>query len=275
MHAPDDNAVTKMSVPQLRARKQEGRKIVAITAYDYTFAKIFDAAGADILLVGDSLGQAFEGMPNTLSVTVDQICYHGRAVARGALRAHIVGDMPFLSFQVSPEDTLRAAGKMLKEGSFEAVKLEGGEVIASHIARLVRAGIPVMGHLGLLPQSVHAMGGYRVQGKSEDARRAMLSDAKCLQDAGCYAIVLEGIPRDLADGITASIAIPTIGIGAGPGTDGQILVCYDMLGLSSHLPKFVRDFGQLHTHVDAAMRAYIDAVRAGTFPDDAYSYHSH
>jgi 3-methyl-2-oxobutanoate hydroxymethyltransferase len=182
--------------------------------------------------------------------------------------------MPFLSFQVSPEDTLRNAGKMLKDGSFEAVKLEGGEVIAPHIERLVRAGIPVMGHLGLLPQSVHAMGGYRVQGKSEDSRRAILNDAKCLQEAGCYSIVLEGIPRDLADEITGSSSIPTIGIGAGPGTDGQILVCYDMLGLQERMPKFARDFGQLHERVGAAMRAYIESVHTGSFPDDAHSYHS-
>jgi len=196
--------------------KRGGQRITMVTAYDATFARLFDEAGIDILLVGDSLGMVVQGHDSTLPVTVDEVIYHCRAVARGARRAHVVGDMPFLSWQVSPEDALRNAGRFLAEGGAQAVKLEGGVDAAPTIERIVNAGIPVMGHVGLTPQSVHAMGGFRVQGKTQEAARRVLRDAKAVAKAGAYALVLEGIPTDLAARITAAVNIPTIGIGAGP-----------------------------------------------------------
>ncbi|MCC6646942.1 MAG: 3-methyl-2-oxobutanoate hydroxymethyltransferase, partial [Polyangiaceae bacterium] len=194
----------KITVPVLRARKAKGPRIAMVTAYDATLARLFDEAGADALLVGDSLGMVVQGLPHTLGVTVEDVAYHGRAVARGASRAHLVGDMPFMSFQVSPEDALRNAGYLVKHGAFEAVKLEGGVEVAEHVRRIVGAGIPVMGHVGLTPQSVHAMGGFRVQGKSDDDAQRIVADAKALESAGAYSIVLEGIPSDLARKITAA-----------------------------------------------------------------------
>jgi 3-methyl-2-oxobutanoate hydroxymethyltransferase len=263
----------KVTVPALSARKRAGPKIVAVTAYDATIARLLDEGGADILLVGDSLGMVVQGLANTLSVTVDEICYHGRAVARAARRAHIVGDMPFMSFQVSVERTLEAAGKLLKEGGFQAVKLEGGQPIAEHVRRLTAVGIPVMGHVGLTPQSVHAMGGFRVQGKNEDAAARILEDARALEQAGAYALVLEGIPAELAARITESLAIPTIGIGAGPHCDGQVLVCYDFLGMYREIkPKFVKRYAELGQTIVEATRAYVDEVRSGAFPAREHSF---
>src|SRR5690606_2477345 len=206
----------KITVPELRRRKLAGPKIAMLTAYDATIARLLDQGGADVLLVGDSLGMVVQGLSSTLPVTLDEICYHGRSVARGIQRAHLVLDMPFMSFQVSSEKALEAAGRLMKEGAAEAVKLEGGEVAAEAIARIVSAGIPVMGHVGLTPQSVHAMGGFRVQGKDEDAASRVLQDAKAVEQAGAYAIVLEGLPADLGRRISESVDIPTIGIGAGP-----------------------------------------------------------
>jgi 3-methyl-2-oxobutanoate hydroxymethyltransferase len=217
----------KVSAPSLRARKQQGPKIVAVTAYDATFARLLEQGGADVLLVGDSLGMVVQGLPSTLPVTLDEICYHGRAVARAAERAHVVGDLPFMSYQVSVEQGLESAGKLLKQGGCEAVKLEGGEPQAELVARLVRIGIPVMGHVGLLPQSVHAMGGYRVQGKQLDAAERILRDAELLDQAGVYALVVEGVPAELGRRITEQVSVPTIGIGAGPHCDGQVQDCYD------------------------------------------------
>ena len=225
------------------------------------------------LLVGDSLGMVVQGLPNTLPVTIDEVCYHGRAVARAARRAQVVGDMPFLSFQVSSEKALEAAGKLLKEGAVEAVKLEGGEAIAETVARIVAAGIPVMGHVGLTPQSLHAMGGFRVQGKSEDAAARVLRDAKALEQAGVYAIVLEGVPADLGRRITESVAVPTIGIGAGPWCDGQVLVCYDFLGMYGEIrPKFVKRFAELGTAVVEATKSYVREVRSQAFPTHEHSF---
>jgi 3-methyl-2-oxobutanoate hydroxymethyltransferase len=206
-------------------------------------------------------------------VTVDEICYHGRAVARVQPRAHVVGDMPFMSFQVSAEKALEAAGKLMKDGAFEAVKLEGGATVAEAVYRIVGAGIPVMGHVGLTPQSVHAMGGFRVQGKSEDDAARVLADARALEQAGVYALVLEGIPAPLAKTITESVDVPTIGIGAGPDCDGQVLVCYDFLGMYRGLkPKFVKRFAELGDAIVDATKDYVSEVRGGTFPNAEQSF---
>jgi 3-methyl-2-oxobutanoate hydroxymethyltransferase len=265
----------KITVPALLARKQRGPKIAMLTAYDATMARLLDEGGADVLLVGDSLGMVVQGLPNTLSVTVEEICYHGRAVARATHRAHVVGDMPFMSYQPSVERALESAGQMLKTGGFEAVKLEGGVRFAEHIRALVSAGIPVLGHVGLLPQSVHAMGGFRVQGKGESDAERVLSDARAVADAGAYAVVLEGIPSELGQRITEAISIPTIGIGAGPACDGQVLVCYDFLGMYPNLkPKFVKHFAELGSQIVTATQSYVKEVQRGTFPDAAHSFGS-
>jgi len=263
----------KLTVPAIRARKPSGPKLVVVTAYDTTVARLLDEGGADILLVGDSLGMVVQGQQNTLSVTLEQMCYHGRAVARGARRAHVVGDMPFLSFQVSPEKAVEAAGTMLKEGSYEAVKLEGGAVVAEQVRRIVAAGIPVMGHIGLTPQSVHAMGGFRVQGKGEEAAASLLADARALEQAGVYAIVLESIPAPLGQAITQAVQVPTIGIGAGPACDGQVLVCYDMLGMYREFtPRFVKRYAELGGAIVDAVRDYAADVRAGAFPGPEHCF---
>ena len=246
-----------------------------VTAYDATFARLFDEAGVEVLLVGDSLGMVVQGRDSTLPVTIDEVIYHCRAVARGTRRAHIVGDMPFLSWQLSPEEALRNAGRFLSEGGAQAVKLEGGVTAAATIARVVQAGIPVMAHVGLTPQSVHAMGGFRVQGKTESAAERVLEDAKAVADAGAYALVLEGIPTDLAQRITDAIPIPTIGIGAGAHCDGQVLVCYDLLGLTPDLrPKFVKRYAEFFEDGIAAARKYRDEVRGGQFPSKEHGFGS-
>lgn len=269
-NASDERPVT---VPRLRKMKRDGERITMVTAYDATFARLFDDAGMDVLLVGDSLGMVVQGQDSTLPVTVDEVIYHCRAVARGTRRAHIVGDMPFLSWQVSPEQALTNAGRFLSEGGAHSVKLEGGVNAASTIERIVHAGIPVMAHVGLTPQSVHAMGGFRVQGKSEQAAADILLDAKAVAEAGAYSLVLEGIPTDLAKHITEEVDIPTIGIGAGPHCDGQVLVCYDLLGLTTDLkPKFVKRYAEFFEEGVAAARRYRDEVRAGAFPSEEYSF---
>jgi 3-methyl-2-oxobutanoate hydroxymethyltransferase len=263
----------KITVPALMARKSRGPKIAVLTAYDATMARLLDQGGADVLLVGDSLGMVVQGLPNTLPVTVEEICYHGRAVARATHRAHVVGDMPFMSYQSSIERGLESAGQMLKTGGFEAVKLEGGQRFAEHVRAIVSAGIPVMGHVGLLPQSVHVMGGFRVQGKAEADAERVLADARAIADAGAYAVVLEGIPSELGQRITESISIPTIGIGAGPACDGQVLVCYDFLGMySSFKPKFVKHFAELGAQIVAATQSYVQEVQDGSFPSAAESF---
>jgi 3-methyl-2-oxobutanoate hydroxymethyltransferase len=263
----------KITVVDLAARKGDGPKICAVTAYDATMAKLLDAAGVDLLLIGDSLGMVVQGHSTTLPVTVDDICYHGRAVARVQPRAHICGDLPFMSYQTSVERAVDAAGRLLKEGGCESVKLEGGTAYADRVRAMVRAGIPVMGHLGLTPQSVHAFGGFRVQARDESAQTQLLQDAVALAEAGAYAIVLEGIPAELAARVTQTIPIPTIGIGAGAGCDGQVLVCYDLLGLELELrPKFVRRFAELGQAAITAASAYVQDVRAGVFPATEHSY---
>jgi 3-methyl-2-oxobutanoate hydroxymethyltransferase len=266
-------APKKVTAPDVRARKGTGPALAMVTAYDFTMARLVDEAGVDLILVGDSLGMVVQGMPNTLPVTLDEIAYHGRAVARAAGRAHVVGDMPFMSYQVSPTQAVESAGKLLKDGAVESVKLEGGEDFAEHAWRIVRAGVPVMGHVGLMPQSVHAIGGFKVQGRGEDAEAKVLADAKALEDAGVYAIVLEAIPPDVAAKVTRAVGVPTIGIGAGPFCDGQVLVCADLLGLSrGHVPKFAKRYAELGDAVVAATRRYVAEVQSGAFPSPEHTY---
>ena len=266
---------SKVTVPELRARKTQGPKIAMVTAYDATMAKLLEAGGADVLLVGDSLGMVVQGQANTLPVTLEEMCYHGRAVSRAAVRAHVMGDLPFMSYQASPEQAVQAAGRLLKEGGFESVKLEGGRDFAEHVRRIVSCGIPVMAHIGLTPQSVHAMGGFRVQGRNAEAADGLVEDALALEAAGAFSIVLEGIPSALGARITSALSIPTVGIGAGPSCDGQVLVCYDFLGMYPDLrPRFVKRFAEVGEAIVNATRSYVSEVRGGAFPTDAHSFGS-
>jgi 3-methyl-2-oxobutanoate hydroxymethyltransferase len=265
--------VRKLSAPLVRAMKARAEKIVVLTAYDATFARLLDEGGADVLLVGDSLGMVVQGLQHTLPVTLEEMIYHTKIVARGVQRAHLVTDLPFMSYQLSPEQALASAGALVKQGAAEAVKLEGGVRSAEAIRRIVEAGIPVMGHVGLTPQSVHRMGGFRVQGRDDEARRQILEDARATEQAGAYALVVEGVPRDLAKEITETLRIPTIGIGAGPDCDGQVLVSYDLLGLFRGLsPKFVKRYAELGEAVVGATQAYAAEVRAGGFPSAEHSF---
>jgi 3-methyl-2-oxobutanoate hydroxymethyltransferase len=265
---------SKITVRSLRQRKHAGGpKIAMVTAYDATMARLVEAGGVDVVLVGDSLGMVVQGHENTLPVTLDEMIYHCRAVARVLRRPHLVGDLPFLSYQTGPEDAMRSAGRLLKEGGCESVKLEGGEEMADTVARLVSVGIPVMGHVGLTPQSIHAMGGFRVQGKDDEGAERILSGARALRDAGAYSIVLEGIPLTLAARITQDLDIPTIGIGAGPHCDGQVLVLHDLLGLYDDFrPKFVKRFAELGALGREAVAAYVAEVRTGEFPTREHSF---
>jgi 3-methyl-2-oxobutanoate hydroxymethyltransferase len=250
-------------VPDLRSMKERGEKIAIWTAYDFTMARILDRAGIDVILVGDSLGMVVLGYDNTLPVTLDMIIHHTSAVARGAKHALIVADMPFLTYQLSMEEAMRNAGRLIQEGGAAAVKIEGGRQIADTAKRLVDIGIPVMGHLGLTPQSVHQLGGFRPQGRDSEAADRLVKDAEMLERAGVFAVVLESIPSDLAARITSSVKYPTIGIGAGTQCDGQVLVSYDALGLSDAPPPFAKQYAQLSNDIVSAVRAYIEDVRAG------------
>lgn len=253
--------------------KAERRKITMLTAYDAMFARLVDEGGADVILVGDSLGMVVQGHKNTLPVTVEHMAYHGAAVARSVERAQVVVDMPFLSYHVSVEEAVRNAGMLLKNGA-HAVKLEGGAERAETIRAIVQAQIPVMAHIGLTPQSFHAQGGFKVQGRGDAAADRLMQDALAVQEAGAYSLVLEGIPSRLASEISAALDIPTIGIGAGNGCDGQVLVIYDLLGMDkSFKPKFVKRFAHLHETITAAIGDYVEEVRSGAFPDDAHSFH--
>lgn len=253
--------------------KAERTKITMLTAYDATFARLVDEGGVDLILVGDSLGMVVQGHETTLPVTVDHMAYHGAAVSRVVQRAHVVVDMPFLSYHVSIEDAVRNAGRLMKEGA-HSVKLEGGAERAETIRAIVDAQIPVMGHIGLTPQSFHAQGGFKVQGRGDAEAQRILDDALAVQEAGAYSLVLEGIPAELAAEISAALDIPTIGIGAGAGCDGQVLVIYDLLGLDdSFKPKFVKRYASLHSVVTDAIGSYIDEVRTGAFPDADHSFH--
>ena len=253
------------------AKGQE--KLVMLTAYDYSTARVMDMAGVDALLVGDSLGMVMLGYPDTLSVTVDDMVRHCAAVARGAQKALVVCDMPFMSYHVSVEETVRNAGRLMTEGRAQAVKLEGGAEFAAEVRALTRASIPVMGHLGLTPQSVNAFGGFKVQGKSMAAAQKLLDDARALQEAGAFALVLECVPAPLAERVTQALSIPVIGIGAGAGCDGQVLVWQDMTGMTlSHLPRFVKRFGEVGASLRSAVEAYAREVRAGAFPGEDHGY---
>jgi 3-methyl-2-oxobutanoate hydroxymethyltransferase len=253
--------------------KARSERIAMVTAYDATFAQMIDEGGADMLLVGDSLGMVVQGLDSTLPVTVDEMIYHCRAVARGARRALVVGDLPFMSWQLSTEQALQNAARFLSEGGAQAVKLEGGVEAADTVRKLVRLGIPVVGHVGLTPQSVHAMGGFRVQGKTAEAADGVLADAVAIAEAGAFAIVLEGIPSDLAALITARIDIPTIGIGAGVSCDGQVLVCYDLLGLTPNMrPKFVKRYAELYAEGKQAVASYCSEVKSGAFPSAEFAF---
>ncbi len=268
----------KVTVPEILSRKNSSspdRKITCLTAYDYPTARLLDEAGVDVLLVGDSVGMVVLGYESTLPVTLDEMLHHTRAVRRGARHALVVADMPFGSYHTDIAESLRNAVRFVKEAGAEAVKIEGGERRIELIARLVEAEIPVMGHIGLTPQSLHAMGGYRVQGKTPDAAEQLIRDARAVEAAGAFAVVLEGIPRQLAAQITADVRIPTIGIGAGPDCDGQILVVHDLLGLTfGETPKFARQYAHLGEIISGAVREYCEDVRRGNFPLDAESYHA-
>src|SRR5687767_1287544 len=262
--------VKRIRVPDFAAGKRAGEKIVMLTAYDATMARLLDRAGVDALLVGDSLGTVILGLDTTLPVTLDAVVHHTRAVSRGAERALVIADMPFLTFQVGVADAVRNAGRLLQEGGAAAVKLEGGRPVVDVVKRLVDVGIPVMGHLGLQPQSVHQAGGYVKQATQPAAAEALMIDALALQDAGAFSLVLESIPADVAREVTQGLAIPTIGIGAGPDCDGQILVSYDMLGLfDGFVPSFVQQYARLGDAVVAATREYASDVRAGRYPEVA------
>jgi 3-methyl-2-oxobutanoate hydroxymethyltransferase len=263
----------KVSAPSLRASKQRGERLVCLTAYDYPTARIVDEAGIDIVLVGDSLGNVVLGYGNTVPVTLDEIMIHLKAVRRGVQRALLVADMPYGSFHTGADDAVRNALRLVKEGGAEAIKLEGGRKRLPLIKRLVDEEIAVMGHIGLTPQSINKLGAYRVQGKTAEAARELLDDALALEEAGAFAIVLEVVPREIAQLITESVSIPTIGIGAGAGCDIQVLVLHDMLGLSfGKLARFVRPYANLHQTITEAVSRYADDVRNGTYPSDAESY---
>ena len=263
----------RITAPEVKARKG-GPKLTMITAYDAPTARIADEAGADMILVGDSVANVALGYPDTLSVTIDDMVHHTAAVSRSQPSALVVGDMPWLSYHVSPEDTVRNAARLISEGGAGAIKLEGGAKRLPMISAILDAEIPVMGHLGLTPQSVHAMGGYRVQGKKVDAAEALLADAKALDAAGVFGVVLEGIPDVLAQLVTKEIGAPTIGIGAGIHCDGQVLVFHDVLGLKvGKDAKFVRRYGDMHNEAVAALRRFFGDVQSGAFPGDAETYH--
>jgi 3-methyl-2-oxobutanoate hydroxymethyltransferase len=265
-------AVHKITVPDIRAKKG-ATPIVAVTAYDVIMARLVDRAGVDIVLVGDSLGMVVQGHASTLAVTLDEMCYHGRAVARAGLCAHLVGDMPFMSYQVSVAKAVASAGRLVKEGAFESVKLEGGEEIAGRVQQIARIGIPVMGHVGMQPQSVHAYGGFKVQGRGAEASAKIVADAKALEAAGVYAIVVESVPADVAARVTRAVSVPTIGIGAGPECDGQVLVCTDLLGLSlDRSPRFVKRYAELGQAAVEAVHRYAGEVRSGAFPSSEHVY---
>jgi 3-methyl-2-oxobutanoate hydroxymethyltransferase len=261
-------SVRRVRVPELRQKKLAGEKIAMLTAYDATMARLFDRAGIDVILVGDSLASVILGLPHTITVTLDAMIHHTTAVARGTERALVVTDMPFLTYQVSVEEAVRNAGRLLQSGA-SAVKLEGGRPVLDAVRRLVDVGIPVMGHLGLQPQSVHQLGGYARRGSEPTEAAALVDDAVALEQAGAFAIVLESIPSELARTVTTRIGIPTIGIGSGADCDGQVLVSYDMLGLfEGPVPSFVKQYADLATTVATAARAYIEDVRTGVYPPE-------
>ncbi len=265
---------TKITVCDLAAKKQSGEKIVCLTAYDWTMARLVDAAGVDLVLVGDSVANVCYGQPTTLGVDMEQMINHTRAVAAGVSRALLVADMPFMSYQISAAEAVANAGRLVRAGA-EAVKLEGAGPVADVIRRIVEVGIPVLGHVGLLPQSIHRLGGYHLQGRTQSERDRLLADALELQRAGCFAVVIEKVIAECANAITAALEIPTIGIGAGPGCDGQILVVNDVIGLSDAPPfRFVRQYARLWEAASAAIAEFCGDVRAGRFPGQEHTFHA-
>lgn len=266
-------ARAKTTVLTFQEKRQRAQPISMLTAYDYPTAQAAEAAGIDALLVGDSLAMVVLGHPNTLQVTMDEMLHHARAVSRGARLALLIGDLPFMSYQAAPDEAVRNAGRYLKEGGLDAVKLEGGRGMVDTVRAIVRAGIPVQGHVGLTPQSVHALGGYRVQGRTASAAQAILDDALALQDAGCFSIVLESVPARVASFVTERLEVPTIGIGAGPGTSGQVLVLHDLVGLYDGLaPKFTKRYAEVGRTLREAIGAYRAEVESGAFPTREHAY---
>lgn len=264
---------TKVTTQTIVSMKGEGEKISMLTAYDFTMAQIVDRAGVDIILVGDSSANVMAGFDTTIPMTMENMIYHTACVVRGVDKALVVADLPFMSYQVTPNEALRSAGRMMKEAGAHAVKLEGGQTVAAAVKKITEAGIPVMGHLGLTPQSIYKFGTYKVRAKEDQEAQQLLDDAKALEKAGCFAIVLEKIPANLAKKVTQSIDIPTIGIGAGPGCDGQVLVIHDMLGLNKEFkPRFIRRYAELDTTITNAVQHYITDIKSGDFPSEDEQY---
>lgn len=263
----------RININQIKEMKQKGEKVTMLTAYDYTTAKIIDEAGIPLILVGDSLGMVVLGYESTIPVTIDDMLHHTKAVVRGTKQAMVIGDMPFMTYQISVDDALKNAARFIQEGGAQAVKLEGGVTIAERVRRIVECGIPVMGHIGLTPQSIHQFGGYKVQGKTPEAATRMLNDARALEEAGAFAIVLETVPAPLATLITQRVSIPTIGIGAGIGCDGQVQVINDILGsFTDFVPKHAKQYAKLSEIIRAAVTEYRNEVKAGSFPTDEQSF---
>ncbi|GBE02779.1 3-methyl-2-oxobutanoate hydroxymethyltransferase [bacterium BMS3Bbin06] len=263
----------RVTINDFLKKKSEGKKITMLTAYDYPFARIVDEGGVDAMLVGDSLAMVVQGLENTLPVTMDEMIYHTRMVARAAERSMVIGDMPFMSYQVSVEDAVRNAGRFIKEGGAQAIKIEGGSEVAGKINAMVRSDIPVLAHIGLTPQSIHRMGGYRIQGRTDESGKQLIEDALALQEAGAFGIVLEAIPMALAREITGTLTIPTIGIGAGPYCDGQVLVTHDVLGLFERfVPKFVKRYVNLKKEAVDAIGRYREDVENGDFPGEEHGF---
>jgi 3-methyl-2-oxobutanoate hydroxymethyltransferase len=254
-------------------KKRDGKKITMLTAYDYPFARIVDEAGIDVILVGDSLGMVVQGLENTLPVTMDEMIYHTKMVSRAVENAMVIGDMPFMSYQTGIEDAVRNAGRFLKEAGASAVKMEGGAEVADHIKAMTKSDIPVMAHIGLTPQSIHRMGGYKVQGKTEKAAQKLIEEASIVEDAGAFSLILEAIPMDLSRTITEKLSIPTIGIGGGPHCDGQVLVLHDVIGLFERfVPKFIKKYANLKDDALNAIRTYREEVEKGSFPSKDQSF---
>ncbi|AAM72570.1 MAG TPA: 3-methyl-2-oxobutanoate hydroxymethyltransferase [Chlorobaculum sp.] len=277
MNQPSGNKLPHVTTRRMLDMKERGEKIAMLTAYDYTMARILDRSGVDAILVGDSASNVFAGHSTTLPMTVDEMIYHAKAVVRGVQaetrRAMVIVDMPFMSYQLSPEDAVRNAGKIMKEHECDAVKMEGGKVIAEAVKRITDIGIPVMGHLGLMPQSIYKYGSYKVRAMEEEEARQLIEDAKIIEEAGAFAIVLEKIPSKLAGEVSRLLTIPTIGIGAGPECDGQVLVINDMLGLSTDFrPRFVRRYADLSSVIEQAVKSYVEDVRSNSFPSEDESY---
>jgi len=265
--------MTKITIQDFLKKKTEKNKITMLTAYDYPFAQIVDEAGLDGILVGDSLGMVVQGLENTLPVTMDEMIYHTKMVSRAVKNAMVIGDMPFMSYQASVKDAVRNAGRFLKEAGASAIKIEGGAEVAEHIRAMTKSDIPVMAHIGLTPQSIHRMGGYKVQGKTEKAQKKLIEEAHIAEDAGAFSLLLEAIPTGLAKRITEELSIPTLGIGAGPFCDGQILVLHDVLGLFERfVPKFAKQYANLKDEALKAIRSYKKEVEKGVFPSEEQSF---